>query len=692
MVKTLFKISCLISLFATLSGCFVYDPTMEFLKQRYINTTAYFNTFYNARQAFSEAVDEVQKAKKEYQDKGQTDNKFVIPSTAKSAFNTSIEKNSKILGFYPTSKWVDEALLMIGEAYSYMGDDVKAERKYLELFAKYPTSDLIPEAKLWYGLGLLNQEKNDQGIKQLQDLIDQSKSSDSRIAGKAATALADFYYKNGTYDQALSYYTTSLDYVSSGDDKSLAYYQIGLCNDGLEKFKEAEESFSRAAEEGSTYSTIFRATFKIIEEKVKQKKYQDALEMISGLLNDSKNTEYFSKLNLEMANIYYKQGEIQKSIAQYCYVDTSFAKTDESARSYYALGNIFENDLVIYDSARTYYNKAKSEYAASKITADASEKANIFNKYAQLYTDMFKYDSLFSSAVQDLARLDSLGTRGFISVPPQKTTNLQDSTQFSPASDTTMVVNRDSLARLDSIARATFSKEVKTKQAYKDSMQRSIVRTKFDLAGLFFLEIQQPDSALYWYRNIIQHYPHSNYISRSYYSLAEILRSYKHAPQNEIDSIYRLIISKDPKSVYAQESRKYLGLPLQEQRKDSVTELFEYAETLADSQRYIDAIREFEQIAQQHNSSPITPKALYSAGWYYENALDNNDSAVAVYKKLLKLFPSSEFAGVVRTKVTIYDNDKKRIEMEKQIEQERKEQEKIKQATADSLNTQKKEQ
>jgi len=50
---------------------------------------------------------------------------------------------------------------------------------------------------------------------------------------------------------------------------------------------------------------------------------------------------------------------------------------------------------------------------------------------------------------------------------------------------------------------------------------------------------------------------------------------------------------------------------------------------------------------------------LYTIGWLYENKLDKSDSASAVYRRLIAVYPSSQFALAVKPKVQEEDNEKK---------------------------------
>ncbi len=656
-----------------LSGCFIYDPVADYTKQRYTNAISYFNTFYNAQRAFTEAEDEVLTAQKEQQQKPGNKKPIAISQTARTKFTASIEKNSKILTFYPTSKWVDDALLMIGKAYSYMEDDVKAERKFLELFAKYPESDLIPEGQLWYGKSLIRQKKTEQGIKQLEDLMERTKNSNEEIAGRAAFELSEYYFGAKNFESALGDYQEALKYVSGSELTARIYFTIGLCYEELKNFPEAAQAFAKAEDITPSYSLLFQSQLRKAKAIAKQGRYDEAVDHFTSMLSDSKNLEYFSTIHFEIANTMYAKGDVNGAIRKYQFVDTSFARTDESAKSFYQVGQIYEAIMMNYDSARINYNRARAEYPSSEITQLANTKAIMFNKYLQLSNDLMKYDSLYSKGIADLskadsavaAQRDSLAVKGKIdSIQPETKSPSGIKSQRKKESE------RDSVIAVDSTNIKIALAKVISQKALIDSVYRSIIKTKFELAGLFFIELQQPDSALAWYNNVVTLYPSSEFAPRALFTIADLYRTYKNASKENLDSMYAAIIKTYPESPYAQEARKNLGLPIVKKESDSAVVMFESAEILADQKKIADAIILYKAIGDKFTQSFITPKALYTAGWYYENDLGQNDSALAVYRRVISKFPLSPYASSARIKVNEFDNEVKRLELEKQKKSE----------------------
>ncbi|MDD4205484.1 MAG: tetratricopeptide repeat protein, partial [Candidatus Delongbacteria bacterium] len=93
---------------------------------------AYYNMYFNAKESYNAA-------EKKRIEKNITD---------KALYENSIKELSKILEFYPESKWVDDALLMMGLCYMRQDDNYKARKKFIELLTNYPGSDLSDQAKV----------------------------------------------------------------------------------------------------------------------------------------------------------------------------------------------------------------------------------------------------------------------------------------------------------------------------------------------------------------------------------------------------------------------------------------------------------------------------------------------------------------------------------------------------------------
>ncbi len=662
-----------------LPGCAVWNPVADVAVQGYVNTVSYFNTFYNAQRLYSEAEDEVLKARRDLLERGGIGKPFTTPSAARQKFQTSIEKNSKVLSFYPDSRWVDGALMMIGKAYYYMDDDVRSERKFLELAVKFPESSLIPESRLWLGRSYLRQKKTELGLKQLEELLAEKETIDPELAGGAAYELGQYRFERKDYREADRYYTLASELVSDDELLTIIYFQMGQCNMELEQYAKAYDAYASARRSSPVYSLIFQAQLQQVKITAMNGRHEEALETLEGMLTDSKNAEYFGSVHFEIAEVMMMQGRKNEAVEKYRYIDTAFVRTEESARSYFLLGKYFELSEGRYDSARVMYNKARVEFPASEITAEAVLKGEMFNKYFDLWKELSKYDSLYTKERDRPLELDTVSVvKDTAAVKDTVVVKAEPKVKKMAKAGKTET-KKDSALSVDSLRIKERLQKERERALLLDSLQRTIGRVKFELGGLFFLEIQQPDSAVRWFDDVIDHYASTPYAPRALYTKAEMFRTVLNRPQPELEALYTTLIDRYSESPYANEARKFLGRPLVVAQIDTAAAQFEQAEQLSDAGDHAAAVVSLKRTAERFPLSPYASKSLYTAGWHYEHALDIPDSAVAVYQRLVTMFPSSTYAAKVRGKVMEYDAEKNRIQEEK-LEAERKEAEAKKEA------------
>lgn len=103
---------------------------------------AYFNVLYNARAKFDEA--QAQKLQAEIADPDRTK----IGPQEDRLYQEAFEKAAKVVKFYPQSRWVDDALLLMGKVSLEKGDYTTAIRKFDEILTIFPNSDLTANALL----------------------------------------------------------------------------------------------------------------------------------------------------------------------------------------------------------------------------------------------------------------------------------------------------------------------------------------------------------------------------------------------------------------------------------------------------------------------------------------------------------------------------------------------------------------
>jgi hypothetical protein len=196
-----------------------------------------------------------------------------------------------------------------------------------------------------------------------------------------------------------------------------------------------------------------------------------------------------------------------------------------------------------------------------------------------------------------------------------------------------------------------------------DSARGLIVRARFELAGLFLLELNVPDSAAVLYQSVVDDSIKTPFILPSYYALAQIALVQKDTVR--ADSLYSLIVARYRHSEFARKIRRQRG-EAQAAVEEPDTSLNRYdaaARILiaGDTLKAIDAFRALVDTSDSihtTDTSMVTPRSLYAIGWIYENYRAQNDSAAFYYKIIVRKYPTTAYAERVTPKLAVKDDPK----------------------------------
>lgn len=582
--------------------------------------SAYFNTYYNAQTLFGQAETEVM-TQLDSRPGGRTWlAPFVIQAGTRTKLESVIEKCSKLLQYHPDSKLVDNALLMIGKSYYYEDDNQQAMRKFNEIISGYPDGSCAVEARLLLAYAQYRMKARIDARTTALAVVELAKKEDQpEMTARASLVLGQMAQEDKDYAGAREYFDQAAEFGATPDQRSAASLMSAEMYRKMEKYREAEEAYGRAEKASNTYAGEYRGKIGALRMQVKQGRYEDALQGLRLLRADAKNKEFFGEIELEVANTYREMGDLPTAVEHYTIVDTTYPRTEVSARSYFALGDLFEHTLYRYDSAMVAYAKGKNEFPMAEVTPLCVHRADYLTRYFQFHNEIVKYDSVAAalSAPRDTSKRDTLTAR---TVDTSRTPRVPPPAVSPPIS-------------LDSA----------------NARREAAVN---ELAGLFYATIGLPDSAEHWYLRIVEEFPAGRAAPRALYTLARIYAGRDSVGSKPVvDSLYREIIRRFPRSDFAPEARRFLGLPPEDPRVDAAELAYDHAETLMVSGDSTGAAEGFKQLARQYPGSPFASQALYAAGWIYENRVIDRDSAIASYRALMNLYPTSRYAARVAPKI-----------------------------------------
>ncbi len=668
----------------------------------YRDLTGYFNTYYNSKKLFDDAVNEVLQSPQKDQDTNYFAPYAISASTAKK-FDSVIVKCSRLIQFYPTTRWVVNGILMIGEAYEYQGESESAIRKFKELLANFPASDQRFEARLWMAKAEYHQRNQDEALNILKELFPELRSEGKTdLLLESLMLQAQIYTDRNEFDQASQAYALACEVPGDDAMRSFAQYQYGTVLEKLGDKEKAAGAFMRVLKFSPTFALEFRARLRAGMMMNQGKHPEAALKILNDLNDEPLKPEEHGLVDLEIANTYRSIGDTATAFPIYNLIDTTFKHTEASARSMYERGRYYEKVARDFKTARIYYAKSRGESQALNISETAARKATDFARYFVLMDDVNRFTA---SLHKDSANQVHLGTDTVEIAPPSETLlldnellaaearnstgyrppeGLSSPSQYAaqgatvggseayrrrhmdrdlvsddedsalPADMAAMVNDTSRSAKSDSLGRFAKPRQVKTSMLLTvDSVHSLLAQSYYELGALFFLELNEPDSAIYWYNRALEEFPSSHYTARTYYALAAV---YAPSDSTVADSLDKIILDKYGETEYANELKSLKGIKAGEKIIDPIVFKYDHAESTLVQGNVDEAIRQFESLALHKPRHQLSTKSAYAVGWIYENVLHNNDSAASWYKRMLKSDSTSIYAMAVRPKLAVKDN------------------------------------
>lgn len=609
------------------------------------NFTTYYNLYYNLSDLFEQAETAINAQNKglfDIEDKR-------IPNNASQLLASVIEKSSKLLQFHSDTKYVDNALLILGKAFYYQGNYTRALRKFQELKATQPESDYLLEADLWIGKCLIKLREYDKAFEVLNSVQKIAKEEDEElILRDAFVEEIKYYLSKENYSQAIGLIKQLLLFYEDDELDAEIAFELGKIYMLNGDTPNAVTAFQSVFEYSPTFEIDFSAKIELAKALRLNNQAELSLEILDELASDEKYKEDLDQIELQKGLALNSLGKTRQAIDMLIKVDTVYTRSISSSLARFELAKIYESEIVDYDSASIYYLKVTGSSIGDRDQIiEANSKATKFKKYQYLKSEIVRLN-------RDL---------NYVRNPE---VFLQDSIKF--AADTAKIreqnlnerdkrVNRKSNPAASRIA-------PKRPNISADSIMKSLVKTEYDLGNLFFAELNAPDSAYFYYTDILDSAPDSilgNYKAKLLFNLGSyfLLKN----DTTKADSLFEIVYNNFQDQSIANEAAIKLNKKPIESQKDKAAELYAKAEEKLLAEKVQKLPDEFYSIYKNFPNSPIAPKALYAAGWVLENKLHLNDSAAVFYDSLMVLYPRTEYARSVRQSVIAYRNEQRRIKL-----------------------------
>lgn len=646
--------------------------------------TTYFNIYYDTADNFDQAEQLIKQQKVDLF----SNEDVPLPGTAVQLLNKVIEKASKILQFNSQSSYVENALLILGKSLYYQKDYLKAVRKFQELITSRPNSSFVLESQLWIGKSQLRLRQFDAALKTLDNVRDEAVSKkESDIYEDAYLEEIKYRVITEDYDLAISLINEFLKVSTNGEINAKVSFELGKLYYRQNSPQDAIAAFQNVSNYSPTYDITLDTRIELAKALRKNGDPQKALDIMQSMRKEAKYSDAYHRIDLEIALSLIDLKRMDEGIQTLVKIDTSFSATTSAGLARFELGKIFEIKIPIYDSAFTYYMKASMSTGSDpKMLVLANEKATLFKKYQYIRSliedtrkqlnyavnpDEFIKDSLAFVA-------DAIKARQYDSLKRYNDQNFNDRSsgredlRFNPTS-TTGVTN---FPRKNPPVRSHLP---------LDTLKANMVKNEFDLGNVFFTELNRPDSATYYYNDILNNYPGSKYEARTLYSMGIYYETMNDSVKS--DSLYNSIYDRYRSEKVVNAVAIKLKKPLVDFEFDPAKDLYADAETDLIKKNFNVSLNKFYEIWAKYPKSPIAPKALYASGWILENDLKLYDSAAVIYDTLTTRYPKTIYANKVMPKLYYYKEEVQRKKSALKDSLAKIEQAKLKEKSIDSLSS-----
>ncbi len=319
-----------------------------------VTSCAYFNTVYNAKNYYRHGR------------KAVVHDTLVLDSDN---FDKTIEKSTAIIVKYPNTRWVDDALFMMGASYYFKGDYARGLEKLDFFIENYPVSPYYEEAQYLRGLAYYKIQRYGMAIVALKDA-----AASKTFRKRALFAMLYAYYGNDNYSGLYAVADTLMQGSLRYDEQRAVHRFTGMAQFAEEHYAEALETFKKLLPITRDVNEQKEIKLKIAEIYLLLDDYDLCKDFLVGE-TDPQFMDLLGDLYLKIGNI-----EGAKEICS----DLALSGVPETAaEAYYELAQLSELEDSI-DRAVAYYDSALVKAPNSEYGLNARKRSEILKRIQTL--------------------------------------------------------------------------------------------------------------------------------------------------------------------------------------------------------------------------------------------------------------------------------------------------------------------
>ncbi|UCH82730.1 MAG: tetratricopeptide repeat protein [Candidatus Latescibacterota bacterium] len=353
---------------------------------------AYFNTFYNAKRLYKEA-EEMPRGKD-----GE------VPRVTKDKYEESIRKCEMLITNYPKSKYVDDAILLIGKCFYEIGQYDEAIIKFNELRENFPDSKLNKEGRLYLAKSYIGKQSDEIAAAILMEMAEDKKVG--RLSDEILFLLGTTLIKVEREEEAIAYlealarrYPRSPRRLNADLEVATFYAERGEYDKSIRIYEGLRDLRLPQADKIKYLKSYARVL-------VDKGDYDRALNIIGEFNSIVLDPTETAEVRLLEGRALAGKESYEPAMDVFNTVVTSFPRSMYSAEAYFRLGEIYQDKLDSLQVAQSQYDRVGQQYANSPYAGEALKRSISISKYMRLQESIAAGGAEGSAAVQfDLAEI-----------------------------------------------------------------------------------------------------------------------------------------------------------------------------------------------------------------------------------------------------------------------------------------------
>jgi tetratricopeptide (TPR) repeat protein/TolA-binding protein len=389
------------------------------LQSSWRDFNAYFNTYYNAKTSFERGVELQYRQETEINPERPIRVHTTPRRAGQNEFQIAMQKSADVIRFHPRSRWVDNAIEMIGLSYFYQQQYFSADQKFLELLSTTTNPAMRQRAILWRGRAALELENYVEGINYLQSRLFSTEFNwDPVLAAEMNLVIAQLFIARGEYDDAEVYIAEALPDIRDRRMLMRTHFLHGQILEILGRYEESFEAFQRATHRTNpNYDLIYYAELKMGVVARKSGDVDWAYDHFVSMSRDDRHYDFIEEIEYEIARTLQDMSSYTRSRQQYERIlrhRTYNPPREITAKIYYGLGEIHRDFYHDYTLAAAYFDSSAQQATTPDrlpVDFDASVLARSFGDYSRLQGEIHRLDSLLWLGTLSESEFDSVITQ-----------------------------------------------------------------------------------------------------------------------------------------------------------------------------------------------------------------------------------------------------------------------------------------